>query len=399
MHQPLVAVADDLSGAAEIAPLLVGVTESGYLDGRASIELLGKHCSDPDVDVVVRDLDSRESTRDLVTDLADVDFCKVDSLLRGQPAMLARLFSAQGRRPVVAPALPSLGRTTVDGRILIDRRPLEESPLLALEASRHGTIRERLFPLPTRGISLEIVRGSRSRLALALAAPGGVPIVDAESDDDLDRIVDAARLDDGLILMGAGGLAAAVGRRRRRDHAPAMRRSTAEPAAVARSTLIVVGTGSAEAAAQLAALESTGTAVIRLSHDLLLSDPDEALAATVAAVHAELERGPVAITLAERDIVAPHLSRQLAAGLGRFAAAAAGSAHLVLTGGETARRTLERLSVTRLDPVQMLDHGSVLSRIADGRAVVTRPGSFGRPDNLVRAVALLSRLDRGIRPL
>jgi 4-hydroxythreonine-4-phosphate dehydrogenase len=67
----------------------------------------------------------------------------------------------------------------------------------------------------------------------------------------------------------------------------------------------------------------------------------------------------------------------------------------VLTGGETARRTLEQLRVTSLDPVQILEHGSVLSRIADGRAVITRPGSFGRPDNLVRAVEHLSRLNRG----
>jgi uncharacterized protein YgbK (DUF1537 family) len=396
MHRPLTAVADDLSGAAEIAGLLVGVTDSNVLAGRASILLNSEGITDADVDVVVHDLDARDGTRDLFADLADIDFCKVDSLLRGQPGVIAKRLLAHGRLPILAPALPALGRTTVGGRILIDHRPVEQSPLLALEPHHHGIIRERLSPITTRSISLAAVRGPRRELALALAATGGVPIVDAEDDDDLDRIVDAARLDDRLILMGSGGLAAALGRRRRQEQSPvgltAMARFAADHH---RSTLVVVGTGSVESSAQLAALESTGIPVVRVAHTLLLDASAAYDHPTIAAARDALEFGPVAITLAQRDVATAHLSRRLAEGLGRLAASMAGSAHLVLTGGETARRTLEQLRVTSLDPVQILEHGSVLSRIADGRAVITRPGSFGRPDNLVRAVELLSRLDHG----
>ncbi|MFD0489385.1 nucleotide-binding domain containing protein [Saccharopolyspora spinosporotrichia] len=57
---------------------------------------------------------------------------------------------------------------------------------------------------------------------------------------------------------------------------------------------------------------------------------------------------------------------------------------LVLTGGETARKVLDALGVRALRPVAQVHHGAVLSRTADGRSVVTRPGSFGDPDSLVR---------------
>ena len=62
-------------------------------------------------------------------------------------------------------------------------------------------------------------------------------------------------------------------------------------------------------------------------------------------------------------------------------------ADLVLTGGETARRTLDALGVTTLEPIAQIHHGAVQCRTPDGRHVVIRPGSFGGPDSLVQIVA------------
>ncbi len=59
---------------------------------------------------------------------------------------------------------------------------------------------------------------------------------------------------------------------------------------------------------------------------------------------------------------------------------------LVLTGGETARSVLDALDVADLVPVARIHHGAVHSRTPDGTAVVTRPGSFGDTDSLVRIV-------------
>src|SRR5690606_12791158 len=66
------------------------------------------------------------------------------------------------------------------------------------------------------------------------------------------------------------------------------------------------------------------------------------------------------------------------------AAHAADVAHLVLTGGATARSVLDELKIARLRPLAELAGETMLSRTEDGRSIVTRPGSFGGPEGLVQ---------------
>src|SRR5699024_12315861 len=58
---------------------------------------------------------------------------------------------------------------------------------------------------------------------------------------------------------------------------------------------------------------------------------------------------------------------------------------LFLTGGQTARSVLDALGVTELHPIAQPEIGTVISCTADGRLIVTRPGSFGTTDNLLRS--------------
>ncbi|MDP9615162.1 four-carbon acid sugar kinase family protein [Streptomyces demainii] len=89
----------------------------------------------------------------------------------------------------------------------------------------------------------------------------------------------------------------------------------------------------------------------------------------------------------------PPSARRLVHGLARAVrdtvAAHPGALDLVLTGGETARRVLDALAVTELDPVGQVHHGAVHLSTPDGRSVVTRPGSFGDPDSLRHIVQAL----------
>ncbi|MEV5771068.1 four-carbon acid sugar kinase family protein [Streptomyces antimycoticus] len=89
----------------------------------------------------------------------------------------------------------------------------------------------------------------------------------------------------------------------------------------------------------------------------------------------------------------PVSARRLVLGLARAVqdavAAHHGAVDLVLTGGETARRVLDALAVTELDPVGQVHHGAVHLSTPDGRSVVTRPGSFGDPDSLRQIVQAL----------
>ncbi|MFF5670825.1 four-carbon acid sugar kinase family protein [Streptomyces hygroscopicus] len=102
--------------------------------------------------------------------------------------------------------------------------------------------------------------------------------------------------------------------------------------------------------------------------------------------HTEPDRGP------DRGPERPS-ARRLVHGLARAVrdavAAHPGALDLVLTGGETARRVLDALAVTELDPVGQVHHGAVHLSTSDGRSVVTRPGSFGDPDSLRHIVQAL----------
>lgn len=85
----------------------------------------------------------------------------------------------------------------------------------------------------------------------------------------------------------------------------------------------------------------------------------------------------------------PGGGRALSAALAALATAWPGRPDLVLTGGETARATLDALGVRELEPVDEIHHGAVHSRTTDGRSVVTRPGSYGAEDSLLRIATAL----------
>lgn len=129
----IVVIADDISGAAEIAAVgkrwgLKAQVQTRF-DPTASVNL------------VAVDTDTRSGTRqeaqERITALADrlrsadIDWCfkKVDSVLRGHVYIeLATLMNSLGkRRTILAPANPSRGRTITHGQYLIDNQPLDQT--------------------------------------------------------------------------------------------------------------------------------------------------------------------------------------------------------------------------------------------------------------------------------
>jgi 4-hydroxythreonine-4-phosphate dehydrogenase len=189
-----------------------------------------------------------------------------------------------------------------------------------------------------------------------------IALLDAETDEDLDAIVAGAP--PGAMLVGSAGLAAALGRRRGARALP-------PPEPSGRSLLVAVGTRAA--GEQLARLAATGVPVVAAGA--------EGPAARVVAGLAAGAEGPAARVVAVRG---------RAADLASLVASAA-PVDLVLTGGETARRTLDALGVTTLEAIAQIHHGAVQCRTSDGRHVTIRPGSFGGPDSLVEIVRCLSR--------
>ncbi|GAA2283158.1 hypothetical protein GCM10010415_60720 [Streptomyces atrovirens] len=251
----VVALADDLSGAAEAAALL-------RLPARLVLHADDLGVSGADGEVVVVDLDSRylddEAAADAVraavgavgtaaagrapagvradTDADDTAsrafratnsrkpygsplwFKKCDSLLRGPVGAEAAAFAEGAEVLVIATALPAARRVVRGGVVLVDGVPLHEcAAWRAEERAAPRSSAEALAPLPTADVPLETVR--QGPIALAgrfreLAAHGRHPVCDAETDTDLTVIATAAALlGPGARLLGSGGLAAALGRR------------------------------------------------------------------------------------------------------------------------------------------------------------------------------------------
>ncbi|WP_247616456.1 four-carbon acid sugar kinase family protein, partial [Streptomyces sp. MK37H] len=513
----LLAIADDLSGAAEVAAAVCSrTTRSRVLlfggPGAAGTvtALRPRHVGE----ATVLDLDSRyrpaaeaaeavrealrmswpdadgQGASDALDTLDTFVLKKIDSLLRGNVAAEIAALAEDGAGVVLAPALPIAGRVVRSGVVHIGGVPLHEGDAWRAEAvPPPASVAQALGGLPTVLVPLTTVRSSRPTLLTALraaATAGRVAICDAETDADLDAIVEASLADGpGMRLVGSGGLALAVGRhlatafpaapaapaapgpwrpaakdirspaaaglaapdatgsvatavggptvsdtlgRASPDTArapalatPAAAAATAGTAApsadtaadpdaatasahTGRPVLVVVGTAEPAAVEQVRRLIEDGAGHQRLPIAGLLADgpPVRLPALTAAVTVVSLGASPrspgrtpsyEAVPLPSPRPAPPSAGeaepasgRRLVLGLARAVRAAVAAHHgavdLVLTGGETARRVLDALAVTELDPVGQVHHGAVHLRAPDGRSIVTRPGSFGDPDSL-----------------
>ncbi|MFD7766843.1 four-carbon acid sugar kinase family protein [Streptomyces sp. NPDC059787] len=420
----VVALADDLSGAAEAAALLrlparlvlhaddLGVSGAGgeavvvdldsrYLDDEAAADAVraavraarrppaavgARTDTDTAGSRAFRAVNSRESYG------SPLWFKKCDSLLRGPVGAEAAAFAEGAEVLVIATALPAARRVVRGGVVLVDGVPLHEcAAWRAEERVAPRSVAGALAPLPTADVPLESVR--QGPIALAgrfreLAARGRHPVCDAETDTDLTVIAAAAALlGPGARLLGSGGLAAALGRRlaARRAHGS----STDAGPTAARPLLIVAGSAEPVVSEQVARLVEGGARHLALT-------PGQ-LTGAGSVVLPELATGTVTVLSVDgSDGVRPGAARAVVAGLARAVSAVPGRPDLVLTGGETARRVLDSLGITTLRPVGEIHHGAVHCRTDDGRSVVTRPGSFGGPDSFVRIAAALRPSQQGV---
>lgn len=433
------ALADDLSGAAEVAAAL-------GLRGRI---LLGPATAPPrDGESVVLDLDTRQlppadAASAVRAALAYADggvvLKKIDSLLRGNLAAEAVAYATGARGVVIAPALPVAGRTVREGVVNLHGTALHTTDAWRAEpGAAPVSVGAALGGVPTRVVPLATVRAPEPALhdrLRAVVAEGYHPVCDAETDADLDAIAEAAlRLGPGIRLMGTGGLAAALGRRlaradggeagapgidgRRpmeanpdRSTEPARDRSTeadldrpsrtdaagparaddASPApggAPSRPLLVVVGTAEPTVVAQIAQLVAAGARHVPLPAHTL-TDHSTRPPLNIRTEGGRTPNGVTVISIDGTHAVDPGAARGLAVGLADAVAEAAHESDLVLTGGETARRVLDALAIRELLPLDQIHHGAVRSRTPDGRRVVTRPGSYGDTDSLLRIARAL----------
>src|SRR5438128_3069237 len=358
---PLTIVADDLTGAcdpgalfAARGPVPVTVWPDAALRAPVSV-----------VDTETRALDPADAARRVSAVARSVArtriFKKIDSTLRGpigaELDALLRATSAAGA--LVCPALPSEHRVVVErvltvGAVPVAETAIAEDPTFPRAAGTSNVV-DLLRPQldrPFAWIPLGRVReGGRPLTARLVRLAGMVIVADAETDADLDTLVEAVlELDSPPLLVGAAGLALALARRLGLA-SPRVDPPTGE------RWLIVGGSPHPATRRQVEAAREAGLTVLA-TPDAPQADRAGAVTALAAQVRARLDAGPVDVVL--------------------------------VTGGETLVALYHALGAERLDLDGAPRPGRELGRRrAPGReplTVVTKAGGFGEPDLFVSLV-------------
>lgn len=418
-------IADDLTGAAEIAGL-------GWRHGLRAV-ILRRDAAPPRADLVVYDSDSRlcsarEAAR-RVTQIArrlcaarpEWIYKKVDSVLRGnvrvELAALRRALSLDDC--LLVPANPRAGRIIRNGKYFVGGQPIHQTDfrrdpthprrsadVLRLLGAEPGEVVVRAVPAGVGrtahpGLLLAddpspapAKRRAHSHVTLAAGGPIRIVVGEASSPEDLRAWAEGA--DEGTLLAGGGEFFAAVleqrlaGARRRKHFEVRRGASAAAPDA---SLLLVSGSRSESARRFLNEAGRHGWVVFFLPKTLFASrrlNPS-ALAVWAGEVRAALQqaaRVAMAIGGPARPGEAARLGRLLAAAA-RLVLARARPDLVCVEGGATAALLWAQLGGRPLRVEGEWATGVVVVRLpgARGLRLVLKPGSYAWPAALVAEAA------------
>jgi uncharacterized protein YgbK (DUF1537 family) len=316
-------------------------------------------------------------------------FKKVDSTLRGHiGAEVAAALQAwhAGSIAVVAPAFPAAGRTTVGGRQHVGGAALPGPPIASMLAQAG---------LNTWLLDLAAVRSDELTDAMMSCLSGRVRAVvcDAETEDDLRRVVRAGlALPVNPLWVASGGLAPALAMTvaRRNDTPPAEGPTNSEPGPLGGGAdgpvLTVVGSASPVARAQAAQVIASGTAHVPVPVG------ESVVPGSAAEIERLLRSGMDVIVTLEGTTDGPGQPMIRIGELLASSAPLVGA--LVVTGGETATSVLRAWNTRGLRLAGEIEPGVPLSVSIAPRPipVVTKAGSFGRPETLAFARTRLASI-------
>lgn len=399
-------LADDLSGAADCGIACVDA-------GLGAEVFLGDPISAPTEHAAAIDADSRGLKPALAaqrmhaltiawaSDPATVLFKKIDSTLRGHlgpelaAVLQARSAFVQAPVAILAPAFPSSGRTTLDGWHFVHGRPLHETEMWHYEnmtGNSHISQMLQSSGLACAHLDLATIRGGLDSSVQRLHGVD-VLVCDATHEEDLQAIAGmAAALGERAVWVGSAGLAyhlpqaldlgkKGAGRNRR-------------PLATSGPALFVLGSASRRTWDQAAVLlSSSDTYGVVIPTVVLLGGPGTSeWQAFAEELQLAASRGADIVLLCEAHPIVDMPDRpRLSLALAEMTAVLRGKVGtLIASGGETARKVLDRWGVRSLRLQGELERGVPISTaiLDPGHmlSVVTKAGDFGTPNILLQCL-------------
>jgi uncharacterized protein YgbK (DUF1537 family) len=415
MHMLLGCIADDFTGATDLALMLVR-------EGMRTVQLIGVGAVPPDVDAVVIALKSRtipapeavaqslEAAEALLQAGARqllFKYCSTfDSTDEGNIGPVAEALRERLDAPltVATPAFPTNGRRVFQGYLFVGRELLSESPMKdhPLTPMRDPNL-VRVLQRQTRSrvglVSYEVVaqgpEAIRDAFAAAERAGERILILDAADDAQLRAI--GAACSDLALITGGSGIALGIPENFRRQGLLKPHSARARMAAPDGPAAILAGSCSAATRRQVAEAEAAGLPNFRLSPEAL-ADGRQSVSDIFAWAGEHLGAKPVLVysTAAPEEVSAAQarLGRERAAGLLEDTLAAVarglvsrGVTRLVVAGGETSGAVIEGLGVTALEIGPEIDPGVPWTRsLSEPRlCLALKSGNFGAPDFFLKA--------------
>lgn len=358
-------VADDLTGALDSA-----VSFCGSL-GPIPVFLGAPH--DPSTGHAAVDLATRDANAEFASlatlrvarrlAAADIAYKKIDSRLRGHWAIeLAALMGTGAFNTCVcAPAFPSQGRTTLNGRQLVRAADGSSS---AIAVDLVGAL---------RSLGLHVVCASapdQAELNASVSSGPCVVVFDAATDEDLRAVVRwGSQRNKPVLWCGSAGLARALAQL----EPPRM-------TTILRPVLAVIGTDDAVSRAQIEHVVSQGSA------PQVVVAQDVAQAATETR-HAFEQKGRCLMTFElPRHMAAADAATSIGQTLRDLLPLIPRPSALVVAGGETLLSVCRAVGATYLEVGAEFSPGIPCSRLRagiwDGLPVVSKSGAFGSPQLL-----------------
>lgn len=374
-RHPLIVLADDLTGAAEIAAI-------AHQGGLRAVVHTAFPIARSDADVIVCNTDTRllapkraakrvaEISAQLRTRPNSGFFKKTDSVLRGPVlAEVKACVDALGyQRTLLVPCNPSLGRVIRDGRYYLGGQPLHKTAFL----------RDPHHPRTTADVC-GLLEAAEDKTVACYAPSVRLPeagVIVGEADTPADVLYWAGQVTTHTLPAGGADFFRAWLQTRRK----AIRADVEPNELPTGATLLLSGTA------------TPPNPVTPLPGRVFAISPRRipSVAEHAKAVTAELERAGFASVAMSGALARNPRTPAL---LARFITDLAGSLyesgafrHLIIAGGATAASVLQRLDWTRLEVLRVWGPGVVTLRPAGASrfAITLKPGSYAWPSSLSR---------------
>jgi len=394
-------VADDFTGANDTGLQLTRQGKATYVTFQPEAEVSegvslvinteSRNCSEEQAAVRIG-----KALAHLDLDSFDVVMKKIDSTLRGNIASEIKALDALygSALVLVAPALPSLGRTTLNGRQYLNGLPILETehahdPIKAVSEDNLVSLLARAYDEPVAHISLGQIRSGSLRFPQAR-----IVVCDAETDEDMRIVVRKARsLQTRILYVGTLALAGHL----------------CEGENPSKPSLGLIASLNSVTAIQVRYAQKAGVASVVLPVADILSGKEK-IETYIGQALEVLHRGNDLLVVSS-GVLDPYSydlsiaegrllglspeevslqTRALMSGVAKALVEAVEVAGVVVTGGDAAMALMEVLSARMAEIVGEVSLGIPLNRVVGGphdrMKVVTKSGGFGQSDAILFAL-------------